>query len=167
MELTLVIFPGDTELDDTLGDLDDLEGSSVLGVLGEERFLRDTAARRGSESGCRKARKRGTHEGSSDLVQGLLEFGLGGEVGHDADKSSRAGGRGRLWWGGIVVSSCEGAKLESARGTRVCLPRGGHDRCGPYYIVVVQCGTVGRPSALSPHHHVGSSIPPLVVEPER
>lgn len=40
LELTLVVLPGDSELDDTLGNLDDGEGFSVLGVLGEEGLLR-------------------------------------------------------------------------------------------------------------------------------
>jgi hypothetical protein len=34
--LSLVILPDDTELDDTLGDGDDLQGSLVFGVLFEE-----------------------------------------------------------------------------------------------------------------------------------
>lgn len=36
VELAGVILPGDTELDDALGDSADLEGSAVLGVLLEE-----------------------------------------------------------------------------------------------------------------------------------
>lgn len=36
LELTLVVLPDDTELDDTLGDGDDLEGLAVLRVLLEE-----------------------------------------------------------------------------------------------------------------------------------
>lgn len=42
LELTLVVLPGDSELDDTLGDLDDGEGFSVFGVLGEEGLLQGT-----------------------------------------------------------------------------------------------------------------------------
>lgn len=36
LEVALVVVPGDTELDDTLGDGGDSEGGAVLGVLGEE-----------------------------------------------------------------------------------------------------------------------------------
>ena len=36
LALSLVVFPDDTELDDTLGDGGDLEGLLVLGVLLEE-----------------------------------------------------------------------------------------------------------------------------------
>lgn len=36
LELAVVIFPDDAELDDALGDGGDLEGSLVLGVLLEE-----------------------------------------------------------------------------------------------------------------------------------
>jgi hypothetical protein len=36
LDLVLVVLPDDTELDDALGDGDDLEGSLVLGVLLEE-----------------------------------------------------------------------------------------------------------------------------------
>jgi hypothetical protein len=39
LELTLVVLPSDSELDDSLGDLDDGEGFTVLGVLGEEGLL--------------------------------------------------------------------------------------------------------------------------------
>lgn len=36
LELALVVFPGDTELDDALGDGGDLESALVIGVLLEE-----------------------------------------------------------------------------------------------------------------------------------
>ncbi len=36
LDLALVIFPGDSELDDTLGDRSDFESSLVFGVLLEE-----------------------------------------------------------------------------------------------------------------------------------
>jgi hypothetical protein len=36
LDLVLVIFPDDTELDDAFGNRDDLEGSLVLGLLLEE-----------------------------------------------------------------------------------------------------------------------------------
>ena len=36
LRLSLVIFPDDTELDDSLGDGDDLQGGLVFGVLFEE-----------------------------------------------------------------------------------------------------------------------------------
>lgn len=53
---TLVVFPDDTELNDTLGDLDDVEGLLVLGVGGQEGL-----------------------EGGGELVERLLELGLDGE----------------------------------------------------------------------------------------
>jgi hypothetical protein len=56
---SIVLLPRDSELDDSLGDLDNGEGSSVLGLLLQERL-----------------------KGGGDLVEGLLELGLGGEVGH-------------------------------------------------------------------------------------
>jgi hypothetical protein len=59
LELSLVILPGDSELDDSLGDLDDLEGLGVFGVLLQEGG-----------------------EGTFDFRKGLFEFGLGGQVGH-------------------------------------------------------------------------------------
>jgi hypothetical protein len=37
LALALVVLPDNAELDDALGDGDDLEGLLVLGVLGEER----------------------------------------------------------------------------------------------------------------------------------
>lgn len=43
--LSLVVLPDDSELDDSLGDLDDLEGLLVLGVLLEE--LREGKGRKG------------------------------------------------------------------------------------------------------------------------
>lgn len=39
LELTLVVLPSDSELDDSFGDLNDSEGLAVLGVLGEEGLL--------------------------------------------------------------------------------------------------------------------------------
>lgn len=36
LEVALVVFPGDAELDDALGDGDDLEGGAEFGVDGEE-----------------------------------------------------------------------------------------------------------------------------------
>ena len=38
-QLALVVLPDDAELDDALGDGDDLEGGAVLGVLAEERAV--------------------------------------------------------------------------------------------------------------------------------
>jgi hypothetical protein len=49
-KLALIILPGDTELDDTLGDGANLEGLAVLGVLGEERAVLE---RRGELCRCR------------------------------------------------------------------------------------------------------------------
>ncbi len=42
-DLALVIFPDDAELDDTLGDGDDLEGGLVFGVLLEEGAVVESA----------------------------------------------------------------------------------------------------------------------------
>lgn len=56
---TVVTLPCNSELEDSLGDLNNVEGSSVLGVLGEERL-----------------------KSLGDLGDGLLEFGLRGVVGH-------------------------------------------------------------------------------------
>lgn len=39
LEVALVVVPGNTELDDTLGDGGDSESGAVLGVLGEERAV--------------------------------------------------------------------------------------------------------------------------------
>ena len=39
LDLVLVIFPDDTELDDAFGNGDDLEGGLVLGLLLEERTV--------------------------------------------------------------------------------------------------------------------------------
>jgi hypothetical protein len=55
----LVIFPDNTELDDTLGNLDNLEGLLVFGVGSQERL-----------------------QAHGELVQGLLELGFAGKVGH-------------------------------------------------------------------------------------
>jgi hypothetical protein len=63
----VVALPGDSELDDTLGDLDDGEGAAVVGVLleelgggqaGSQRHDRDVAITHGLES-------------RGDLVHGL------------------------------------------------------------------------------------------------
>lgn len=92
--MTLIVFPGDPELDDPFGDLDDGEGSAVVGVLGQEGFLwgfevevevkvrGGGSVKGGRFAGFRSGLKGWTYEGGSDLVQGLLEFGLGSEVGH-------------------------------------------------------------------------------------
>lgn len=61
LNLALVVLPHDAELDDALGDGDNLECGAVLGVLLEE-------------GGSLKSR--------SKLIVSLLEFGLGGKVGH-------------------------------------------------------------------------------------
>lgn len=61
LNLALVVLPHDAELDDALGDGDDLECGAVLGVLLE---------------------KGGGLEGRSKLIVSLLEFGLGRKVGH-------------------------------------------------------------------------------------
>lgn len=61
LDIALVILPDDAKLDQPLGDGDDLEGGAVLGVLLEQGAVL---------------------EGRGELVVGLLEFGLGGEVGH-------------------------------------------------------------------------------------
>ena len=55
MRLSLIVLPHNTELQDALGDLDDLERSLVLGVLGQEQLER-----------------------RRELVARLLEFGFGG-----------------------------------------------------------------------------------------
>lgn len=61
LDLALVVLPHDAELDDALGDGDNLECGAVLWVLLEEG--------------------RGL-EGRSELIVSLLEFGLGRKVGH-------------------------------------------------------------------------------------
>jgi hypothetical protein len=62
LDLVLVIFPDDTELDDAFWDGDDLEGGLVLGLLLEEGAV---------------------FEGGDKLFVSLLEFWLGRKVGHD------------------------------------------------------------------------------------
>lgn len=59
LDLSLVVFPGNSELDDSFRDLDNLEALGVFRVLLQERG-----------------------EGTFDFRQGLLEFGFGGKVGH-------------------------------------------------------------------------------------
>lgn len=43
LEVALVVFPDNAELDDTLGDGDDLEGGAELGVLREELGVFESA----------------------------------------------------------------------------------------------------------------------------
>jgi len=72
----VVTLPSNTELDDTLGDLDNVESSAVLGVDGEEGLdgLGDLGDRLRWVRKFMWRRARGaTH---------LLELGLDGEVGH-------------------------------------------------------------------------------------
>lgn len=90
LDVALVILPLHAELDDALGDGGDLEGGAVLWVLLEQSAVL---------------------QGRGELVVGLLELGLGGEVRHDgrcvyvcafrgqAYVCSRAGG------GGITAST--------------------------------------------------------------
>lgn len=59
LRLALVVLPNDTELDDTLRDLNDIQSLLVFGVGSQERLQRE-----------------------SELVQSLLEFGLARKVGH-------------------------------------------------------------------------------------
>lgn len=61
LEVAIVVFPDNSELDDTLGDGSDLEGGAVLGVLLKERAVL---------------------EGARKLVVGLLELRLGRKVRH-------------------------------------------------------------------------------------
>lgn len=61
VELALVVFPNDSELDDTLWNRDDLEAGSVFWVLLEEAA---------------------SLKGRDKLVVGLLELWLGWKVGH-------------------------------------------------------------------------------------
>ena len=61
LELALVVLPDDAKLDDALRDGDDRQGGLVLGVLGEEGAVLERAG---------------------ELLVGLLELGLGREVGH-------------------------------------------------------------------------------------
>lgn len=76
LDIALVVLPDDTELDDTLGNGDNLEGGTVLGVLLEQG------------AGL---------EGRGKLVVGLLELGLGGEVGHIGLVGGERNGRAKRW----------------------------------------------------------------------
>ena len=75
---SVITFPGDSELDDSLWDLNDGEGSSVFWLLLQKLKKVSTS----SHHRCNQS----THrlEGRGNLVEGLLEFGLRGEVGHCA-----------------------------------------------------------------------------------
>lgn len=84
LDLALVVLPDDTELDDALGDGDDLEGSTVFGVLLEQG------------AGLK---------GRGKLVVGLLELGLGGEVGHVRLWGGERNGGGIR--GGLLLCGCD------------------------------------------------------------
>lgn len=69
-DLALVVLPDDTELDDTLGDGDDLQSLAVLrNLLEESRVL----------------------ESGRELLVGLLELGFARDVGHGGDGISKVG----------------------------------------------------------------------------
>jgi hypothetical protein len=74
----LVVLPHDAELDDALGDLDDLKCLLVLGVLLEEGRQRALDLVQGLARGSVR-RQRG---GGPRCTAYLLELGLGGKVGH-------------------------------------------------------------------------------------
>lgn len=61
LDIALVVLPEHAELDDTLGDGGDLQGLAVLRVLLEQGAVLQSGG---------------------ELVVGLLELGLGGEVRH-------------------------------------------------------------------------------------
>lgn len=73
---TVISLPGDSEGDDSLWDLDDLEGSSVLWLLLEELGTLSDRSSLGSEASTHWLKGRG------DLVESLLELWFWGEVGH-------------------------------------------------------------------------------------
>lgn len=59
LDLSLVVFPGNSELDDSFRDLNDLEALGVFRILLQKRS-----------------------EGTFDFRQGLFEFGFRRKVGH-------------------------------------------------------------------------------------
>jgi hypothetical protein len=77
LELPTVVLPSDSELDDTFGDLDDIQGPTVVWVLGEEGFLRGVEVVRYGERGERGGR---TYESGSYFVKSLFEFWFRSEV---------------------------------------------------------------------------------------
>lgn len=93
---TFIILPDNAELDDTLRDLNDLEGGVVLGVLFEEWV-----------------------DGGLEFVQGLLEFGFR-DFRHADGMVDRAGSG--LWersgrW--ATMSSKRGARCSYIRCTGI------------------------------------------------
>ena len=101
VEVLLVVLPHDAEVDDALGDGDDLEGGAVLGVLDEEGRVLESA---GKLCGFRVLVSRSFSSSPGSLIYGffsslfalrgmcswrcchtvvsLLELGLGGKNGH-------------------------------------------------------------------------------------
>lgn len=76
LDVALVILPLHAELDDALGDGGDLEGGAVLWVLLEQSAVL---------------------QGRGELVVGLLELGLGGEVRHDGRRVQVRASRGQAY----------------------------------------------------------------------
>jgi hypothetical protein len=83
LELAGVILPDDAELDDALGDGDDLEGGLELGVLLEQGAVLEGAHKLWTGHKPKSASASRTPRAAPSLTSvSLLELGLGGNVGH-------------------------------------------------------------------------------------
>ena len=97
LEVALVVLPDDAELDHALGDGNDLEGDLVFGVLLEERAVLERA-RELCAMLCEPSALYVYFLRRGLTGVGLLELGLGRQVGH---------GDGREVNGGITVAITE------------------------------------------------------------